>query len=529
MRIRIIDLSSDRQVYPMGFVGENDFRTMEIIPPHDMRNVDFYVARFGIGNENVPSETMTLVDGVLTLALWQRLTKNKSVTMTLEGYIGESLIGKSHMVTLQFREAAGGADPSEESDPTIAAQINELHEKAFTSAEETPTGIDFYNIRGEKVDDVYVEGGTGGGTPGKDGATFTPAVSAGGDLSWTNNGGKPNPPTVNVKGPQGAPGMDGAQGPKGDVGTQGDTGAQGAQGLQGEPGTPGTKGDTGATGLQGPKGDTGAQGAQGTPGADGKDGTGVNIRGSYDSIEALRAAHPTGAVGDAYLISGYLWVWSDTESDWINVGIIQGPKGDTGAQGAQGLQGEPGTPGTPGAKGDTGAQGLQGPKGDTGAQGAQGLQGEPGTPGTPGAKGDTGAQGAQGLQGEPGTPGTPGAKGDTGAQGLQGLQGEPGTPGTPGAKGDTGAQGLQGPKGDTGAQGAQGPKGDTGATGAQGLQGAAGAGLPTGGTAGQIPVKASATNFDVEWQTRIKTVTMTQAQYNALVTKDANTLYAIVG
>ena len=36
-----------------------------------------------------------------------------------------------------------------------------------------------------------------------DGAVFTPSVSANGDLSWTNDQGLPNPPTVNIKGPQG--------------------------------------------------------------------------------------------------------------------------------------------------------------------------------------------------------------------------------------------------------------------------------------------------------------------------------------
>lgn len=39
-----------------------------------------------------------------------------------------------------------------------------------------------------------------------DGATFTPSVSDKGDLSWTNDKGKENPPTVNIAGPPGAPG-----------------------------------------------------------------------------------------------------------------------------------------------------------------------------------------------------------------------------------------------------------------------------------------------------------------------------------
>ena len=46
------------------------------------------------------------------------------------------------------------------------------------------------------------------GAPGKDGTTFTPSVSAAGDLSWTNDGGKANPAPVNLKGQQGPAGDD---------------------------------------------------------------------------------------------------------------------------------------------------------------------------------------------------------------------------------------------------------------------------------------------------------------------------------
>lgn len=78
------------------------------------------------------------------------------------------------------------------------------------------------------------------GTDGVDGTTFTPSVSAEGDLSWTNDGGKENPATVNIKGP------------KGDTGEQGPTGDQGPQGPAGE------QGEQGVTGAQGPAGPAGA-------------------------------------------------------------------------------------------------------------------------------------------------------------------------------------------------------------------------------------------------------------------------------
>ena len=58
--------------------------------------------------------------------------------------------------------------------------------------------------------------GTNGkdGANGEDGATFTPSVDSAGNLSWTNNKGLTNPPTVNIKGPKGD---------KGDAGEGGGT------------------------------------------------------------------------------------------------------------------------------------------------------------------------------------------------------------------------------------------------------------------------------------------------------------------
>lgn len=56
----------------------------------------------------------------------------------------------------------------------------------------------------------------------------------------------------------------------------------------------------------------------------------------------------------------------------------------------------------------------------------------------------------------------------------------------------TGARGQTGPVGPQGPQGVQGP---------QGIPGQDGEGLPTGGTAGQVPVKQSSADFDIAWET----------------------------
>lgn len=69
------------------------------------------------------------------------------------------------------------------------------------------------------------------GTAVAKGATFTPNVSDTGDLSWSNDGGLDNPPTVNVKGPQGDTGPRGLQGETGEKGDTGNTGPKGDPGV----------------------------------------------------------------------------------------------------------------------------------------------------------------------------------------------------------------------------------------------------------------------------------------------------------
>ena len=64
-------------------------------------------------------------------------------------------------------------------------------------------------------------------------------------------------------------------------------------------GAGGEKGDTGDTGPAGPKGDTGDTGPM------------TIIKGSYDTLEELIAAHPTGQPGDAYIVAGDLYIWEE--------------------------------------------------------------------------------------------------------------------------------------------------------------------------------------------------------------------------
>ena len=117
--------------------------------------------------------------------------------------------------------------------------------------------------------------------------------------------------------------------------------------------------------------------------------------------------------------------------------------------------------------------------------------------------GPTGPTGERGPEGPTGPTGETGPTGPTGAVGEKGDQGEPGAVGPTGPKGDTGDIGPTGPTGPTGEAGAKGDQGVKGDTGAQGPVGPTGPGGPV--------------------------VSMTQSAYDALETKDANTLYVIVG
>ncbi|MFR2589749.1 MAG: hypothetical protein ACLS9Y_04860, partial [Ruthenibacterium lactatiformans] len=193
-------------------------------------------------------------------------------------------------------------------------------------------------------------------------------------------------------GPQGVQGPTGPQGPKG---VQGATGPQGAQGIQGP------KGPQGETGPAGPTGATGPTGPQGPKGENGADGTSFTVKGIYATLEALQAAHPAGAEGDAWAVgtaaANVVYVWDVDAAAWENLGSLQGPQGPTGPQGPQG------------AAGDTGPQGATGPQGPEGPQGQKGDTG---------ATGPTGPQGLQGPQGEQGPVGPTGPKGDQGEPGV---------------------------------------------------------------------------------------------------------------
>lgn len=119
---------------------------------------------------------------------------------------------------------------------------------------------------------------------------------------------------------------------------------------------------------RGEKGDKGERGEKGETGA------ALNVKGTKNSASDLPAK---GAAGDAYMVGGDLYVWSETA--WTNVGRIKGEKGDRGEPGQKGdppklTISDAGTWVVEGV--DTGKRAM-GPKGEQGDPGVEGKRGLP--------------------------------------------------------------------------------------------------------------------------------------------------------
>lgn len=118
----------------------------------------------------------------------------------------------------------------------------------------------------------------------------------------------------------------------------------------------------------------GPEGKEGKKGDRGETGAALNVKGTKNTASELPA---TGTAGDAYMVGGDLYVWSETT--WTNVGRIKGEKGD---QGEPGQKGDPpkltiSDAGTWVVEGvDTGKRAM-GPKGEQGNPGQEGKRGLP--------------------------------------------------------------------------------------------------------------------------------------------------------
>lgn len=136
----------------------------------------------------------------------------------------------------------------------------------------------------------------------------------------------------------------------------------------------------------------------GPTGPTGPTGKGLDIKATYNTLEELKKNHPIGNEGDSYIVDGELYIWDPIANDWINIGNIKGPTGESEKiiigkttttepeneakvietkQGLnhildfvipQGIKGEQGPTGLRGEVGPTGPKGEMGPIGPVGPQ-----------------------------------------------------------------------------------------------------------------------------------------------------------------
>ena len=129
---------------------------------------------------------------------------------------------------------------------------------------------------------------------------------------------------------------------KGADGAAGAKGADGAAGAKGDPGADGTTPTIGSNGnwFLGST-DTGKP-SRGEKGADGAPGKGLDILGTYASLDALSAAVTAPAQGDIYQVGAaapytlYMWDGTAAPGAWTSLGELQGPAGTQGDPGQRG-------------------------------------------------------------------------------------------------------------------------------------------------------------------------------------------------
>jgi hypothetical protein len=113
-----------------------------------------------------------------------------------KGDKGDTGVGVQSVAQTTTSNADGGSN-------VVTVTLTDGTKSTFTVKNGSKGSQGIQGEQGQKGDTGA--NGTNGkdGADGKDGATFTPSVDSAGNLSWSNNKGLANPPTVNIKGPKG--------------------------------------------------------------------------------------------------------------------------------------------------------------------------------------------------------------------------------------------------------------------------------------------------------------------------------------
>lgn len=240
-----------------------------------------------------------------------------------------------------------------------------------------------------------------------------------------------------------------------------------------------------------PKGDKGDKGDQ---------GEGLDILGTYATLEDLQQAVQNPVQGDIYQIGTVapytLYMWDETDTPgWISLGQLQGPTGADGTTFTPSVD-EAGNLSWSNSDGkpNPATVNIKGP------QGLQGLTGEKGTTFTPSVN-------AEGVlswtnDGDAENPDPVNIRGPQGAQGTPGADGAPGQDGAPGVNGVTFTPSVSedGTISWTNDGNLQNPD-SVNIMGPQGAQGNAGPGIAAGGTDGQFLIKSGSVDYQTEWKT----------------------------
>jgi hypothetical protein len=119
-----------------------------------------------------------------------------------KGDKGDTGVGVQSVVQTTTSNADGGSN-------IVTVTLTDGTKSTFTVKNGSKGSQGIQGEQGQKGDTGA--NGTNGkdGADGEDGATFTPSVDSAGNLSWSNNKGLANPPTVNIKGPKGDAGSGG--------------------------------------------------------------------------------------------------------------------------------------------------------------------------------------------------------------------------------------------------------------------------------------------------------------------------------
>ena len=262
-------------------------------------------------------------------------------------------------------------------------------------------------------------------------------------------------------------------------------------------GTSGSNGSSGTSGLQGPAGQT------------------LTVKGVYSSYSGLTGLTPTNL--DTYIVqdTSHLWIYNPSSpsangAGWVDMGQIQGPKGENGTSGSSGSNGSSGTSGSSGGTGSSGSSGSNGSSGSSGSNGSSGTSGSSGsngssgssgsngssgTSGTSGSSGSSGSNGSSGTSGSSGSNGSSGTSGSSGSNGSSGTSGSNGSSGTAGTSGSSGSNGSSGTSGSSGSAGTSGTSGSSGSSGTSGSSGSSGTAGTSGssGTSGLVTLTGSTT------------------------------------